>query len=108
MVVVLVKFPINPQYKEEFKQYAIQNFGEHGINTAEGFVALRVLEPKQVSPNMPENNTFMIETIWENMEAFQKYTQSDLFKKAHEKLPPKEYFTGQPTIEVYEVIKEVK
>ena len=108
MVIVLVKFPINPEYKEEFKNYAVKNFGEHGINTLQGFVSMRVLEPKQISPNMPENNNFIIETIWEDMEAFKNYTQSDLFRKAHEKQPPREFFAGQPSVEVYEVIKEVK
>jgi heme-degrading monooxygenase HmoA len=108
MVVVFVRFPINPQYKEEFKKYAVEKFGEHGINTLDGFISMRVLEPKQLSPNMPENNTFVIETIWRDMEAFKNYTQSDIFRKAHEKQPPKEFFAGQPTVEVYEVIKEVQ
>ncbi len=108
MVVVLVKFPINPEYKEQFKSYAIEKFGEHGIDKMEGFISMEVLEPKQLSPNMPPNNNFVIKTVWENMEAFKKYTESEAFRKAHEKQPPKEFFAGQPSVEVYEVIKEIK
>ena len=108
MVVVLVKFPINLEYKEQFKEFAIKKFGEHGIKEMEGFVSMEILEPKQLSPNMPPNNNFIIKTVWENMEAFQKYTESEAFRKAHEKQPPKEFFAGRPTVEVYEVIKEVK
>ena len=107
MVIVHVKFPINPEYKEDFKNFAVAKFGEHGINTLEGFVSMRILEPKQLSPMMPQNNFFIIETVWEDMEAFQNYMESDLFRKAHEKQPPKEFFTGRPIVEVYEVVKEL-
>jgi len=108
LVIVLVKFPINPEYKEQFKEYTLKKFGEHGIENMEGFISMRVLEPKQLSPHMPPNNNFVIETIWEDMEAFRKYTESEAFRKAHEKQPPKEFFAGQPSIEVYEVIKKVE
>ena len=108
MVVVLVKFPINPEYKEQFKNYAVEKFGKHGINKMDGFISMEILEPKQLSPMMPANNNFVIKTVWRDMEAFKNYTESETFRKAHEKQPPKEFFTGQPTIEVYEVAKEVK
>ena len=108
MVIVLVKFPINPDYKEQFKEYAVQKFGGHGIDKMEGFVSMEILEPKKLSPNMPPNDNFIIKTVWKDMDAFRKYTESEAFRKAHEKQPPKEFFKAPPTVEVYEVIKEVR
>ncbi|WP_457639742.1 antibiotic biosynthesis monooxygenase family protein [Persephonella sp.] len=105
MVVVMTKFPINPQFKEQFREYAVERFGEKGLKEQEGFIKMNLLEPVPFPPGK-ENSMFIIETYWENMDALMKYTNSEAFRKAHENPPPKEWFTGHPVIEVYQVIKE--
>ncbi len=105
MIVVFTKFPINPDYKEDFAKYAKENFGEKGLSEQEGFVKMNLLEPKEFPPGN-KNNIFIIETYWESVEAFMKYTQSEAFRKSHENLPPKEWFAGRVSVEMYEVIKE--
>ena len=62
---------------------------------------MNLLAP-QSNPMTGENNTFIIETIWDNMQSFISYTQSEAFKKSHENMPPREWFTGKPSVEVYE------
>ena len=106
MVVVFTKFPINPEYKEQFKEYALERFGEKGLTEQEGFIKMNLLEPVNFPPNN-QNNTFIIATYWESMEALKKYTESEAFRKAHENPPPREWFAGHPVIEVYNTIKEV-
>ncbi len=106
MVVVFTKFPINPEYREQFKEYALERFGEKGLTEQEGFIKMNLLEPVNFPPNN-QNNTFIIATYWENMEALKKYTESEAFRKAHENPPPREWFAGHPVIEVYNTIKEV-
>ncbi len=105
MIVVMTKFPINEQYAKDFEEKAIKEFGEKGLTDQEGFIKMNVLKPVKFPPDS-KNNTFIIETYWKDMESFMKYTQSEAFKEAHKNPPPQEWFTGRPTVEVYEVIKE--
>jgi len=105
MIVVMTKFPINPQFSEDFEKKAKETFGEKGLSEQKGFIKMNVLKPVEFPPNN-KNNIFIIETYWEDMESFINYTRSDAFRKAHENPPPKEWFSAPPTVEVYEVIKE--
>ncbi|WP_457625678.1 antibiotic biosynthesis monooxygenase family protein [Persephonella sp.] len=106
MVVVLTKFPINPEYADKFREYAVDRFGEKGLKDQEGFIKMRILSPVSFPPNN-KNNLFIIETFWEDMDSLKKYTESEAFRKAHENPPPREWFAGHPAVEVYEVIKEM-
>ncbi len=105
MIIVMTRLPVNPEFKEQFKERVKEKFGEKGLSDQKGFVKMNILEPKSF-PSMPENNTFIVETYWETMEDFVSYTQSQSFAEAHRDLPPKEWFAGHPTVEVYEIIKE--
>ncbi|SNZ07988.1 Heme-degrading monooxygenase HmoA [Persephonella hydrogeniphila] len=106
MIVVMTKFPINPEYAEEFREYAVNRFGEKGLKEQEGFIKMKILSPVNFPPNS-QNNIFIIETYWRDMESLKKYTESEAFRKAHENPPPKEWFSGHPVIEVYNLIKEI-
>ena len=106
MVVVLTKFPIKKEFKEDFEKRSKERFGEHGISQMEGFLGMKILSGKSF-PSMPENNNVLIITYWKDMESFLNYTNSEAFKKAHENPPPKEWFAGPPIVEIYEVIKEI-
>ncbi len=106
MIAVMTKFPIKPEYFQEFKKL-VESFGQKGIKEQKGFIKMEILEPKKLPiPHLPENNIFIILTYWESMEDFINYTKSEAFRKAHEKQPPKEIFAGQLSVEVYEIIKE--
>jgi len=106
MVFVLTKFRVNPDYRQEFKNYAVEKFGQRGLSQQEGFIKMNLLEPENFPPGK-ENNTFIIETVWEDMEALRRYTESEAFRKAHENLPPEEWFLSPPEVEVYRVIKSL-
>ena len=107
MIVVMTKFPLNPEYVEAFKERVLEKFGEKGLTDQPGFVKMNILEPKNIpGMPMPGNNTFIIETVWETMEDFINYTRSEAFREAHKDNPPKEMFQGRLSVEVYEIIKE--
>jgi len=99
MIIVHTRLPIKPEHKEEFlahlanKQMDLQNF--------DGFVEMNVLKPINI-PHMGKNDTFIIESKWQDMPSFMAYTKSEAFKKSHENLPPREWFAAQPSVEVYE------
>lgn len=105
MIVVMTKFPINPEYANDFSERAKKEFGEKGLTEQEGFIKMNILEPKEFPPGN-KNNVFIIETYWEDMESFKKYTESKSFEEAHKNPPPKEWFAGRPSVEIYEIIKE--
>lgn len=106
MIVVLTRFPINSEHREEFEKRAVEKFGEHGIDQIEGFMGMKVLSGKSF-PSMPQNDNVILITYWKDMESFLNYKKSDTFAKAHQNPPPKEMFKGPPSVEVYEVIKEI-
>ncbi|HHG75560.1 MAG TPA: antibiotic biosynthesis monooxygenase [Persephonella sp.] len=106
MIVVMTKFRIKPEHKEEFRKYAVEKFGEKGLTGQEGFIKMNLLSPVNFPP-AKENSTFIIETYWESMDMFKKYTESEAFRKAHQNPPPMEWFEGHPAVEIYEVIKEM-
>ncbi len=42
-------------------------------------------------------------TFWETEEQFKAWTESDAFKEAHSRVPPKEMFKGHGELEIHEV-----
>jgi heme-degrading monooxygenase HmoA len=103
MVTVLTKFPIKEEFFKEYSTHLKESVTKHEIDTQPGFVEMKLLAPQSI-PHIAENNMFVIETIWEDMKSFMAYTQSDAFKKSHENMPPREWFAGRPSVEVYESI----
>ncbi len=106
MIVVFTKFPIKKEFKEAFEERAKEHFGKHGIKDMEGFLGMKILSGRSF-PSMPENNNVVIITYWKDMDSFINYTKSDAFAKAHQNPPPKEWFAGNPSVEIYESIKEL-
>lgn len=106
MVVVLTKFPIKPEFMKDFEERSKERFGEHGIDKMEGFLGMKILAGRSF-PSMPQNNQVVIITYWKDMESFLNYTKSQAFAEAHKNPPPKEWFAGNPSVEIYETIKEI-
>lgn len=106
MVVVFTRFPINPEFREEFEKRAVEKFGENGIDQMPGFLGMKILSGKSF-PSMPQNDNVVVVTYWQDMDSFLNYTKSDAFAKAHQNPPPREMFKGPPSVEIYQVIKEV-
>ena len=103
MVTVFTKFPVKPEFKEEYTAHLKEAVKKHNIEDQAGCTAMNLLAP-QSNPMTGENNTFIIETVWEDMKSFMAYTQSDAFKKSHENMPPMDWFAGRPSVEIYESI----
>ncbi|WP_300363467.1 antibiotic biosynthesis monooxygenase family protein [Hydrogenimonas sp.] len=104
MVVVLTKFPVKPEHARAYAEHLKEAVSGFTIENQPGFRQMRLM----MATNMPDNGEgkiFVIETVWEDMESFAAYTQSDAFKKSHEKTPPHDWFTGRPSVETYETIE---
>jgi len=103
MLTVFTKFPIKKEFQAEYTTHLKEAVKKHNIEEQPGCTAMNLLAP-QSNPMTGENNVFIIETIWEDMQSFIAYTQSEAFKKSHENMPSKEWFAGKPAVEVYENI----
>ena len=107
MIVVFTKFPIKREFLRAFSDRAISSFGQKGLRIQAGFIGMKLLSPKDY-PNMPENNQFVLETIWQDTQSFQSYTKSNAYKEAHKDGPPREWFAGRPSVELFEIAKEIE
>jgi len=103
MVTIFTKFPVKEEFHKEYTAHLKEAVKKHNIEDQAGCKTMNLLAP-QSNPMTGENNTFIIETIWEDMQSFMAYTQSEAFKKSHENMPPREWFAGKPSVEVYESI----
>ena len=103
MITVLTKFPIKEEFFDEYTKHLKKAITKHEIEKQPGFSAMKIMAPKSI-PHIAENNMFVIETIWNDMQSFLAYTQSEAFKKSHENMPPRDWFAGRPSVEVYETI----
>jgi heme-degrading monooxygenase HmoA len=45
----------------------------------------------------------MVLTFWESEEHFRAWTESDAFKEAHRRVPPREMFRGHSELEIHRV-----
>ena len=103
MVTVFTKFPIKQEFQKEYTTHLQEAVKKHSIEEQPGCSAMNLLAP-QSNPMTGDNNTFIIETVWDDMKSFMAYTQSEAFKKSHENMPSREWFAGKPSVEVYESI----
>lgn len=103
MITVLTKFPIKKEFEEEYATHLKEAVKKHAMQEQEGYVSMTLLAPQSI-PHMSENDMFVIQTLWQDMKSFTAYTQSEAFKKSHENMPPREWFAGRPSVEVYESI----
>lgn len=103
MVIVLTKFPIKLEFSEQYAAHLKEAVKKHQVEEQAGFIDMKLLAPQQM-PHVSEANNFTIETTWKDMKSFLDYTKSDAFSKSHEDMPPKDWFSARPEVEVYKTI----
>ncbi len=103
MVVVFTRFPIKPEYKEEYAKHLKEVAAKHNVQKQPGCMEMKLLAPNNI-PLSTENNYFTIVTGWKDMKSFTDYIESEAFKKSHSDMPSQEWFAGKPVVEVYENI----
>jgi heme-degrading monooxygenase HmoA len=98
MYIVTNRVPLTEAYAETFEQRFRERAGQ--IDKQPGFVHMQVLRPD--TPDTP----YLVQTKWINKEAFEAWVGSDDFKLAHRNPMPKEAFSGEGRIEMFEVVIE--
>lgn len=94
MIVVQNRVPVAEGQEEAFLDRFRTRRGL--VDARPGFVRNMVLRPIK-------GNHFIVLTIWESEEHFRAWTESDAFKEAHSRVPPREMFRGRSELEIHQV-----
>lgn len=94
MIVVQNRVPVAEDQEEAFLDRFRTRRGL--VDQQPGFIRNMVLRPIKGS-------TFIVLTFWESEGHFRAWTQSEAFKEAHSRVPPKEMFKGHAELEIHEV-----
>lgn len=93
-IVVQNRIRIAKGWEEEFeKRWVGRKFL---LSRLPGFIRNEVLRPVK-------GGFYVVKTYWETMGDFERWTESEEFRKAHENPPPKEAFDGPNEFEVHEL-----
>ena len=110
MFVVTNRIPVARSHESDFED-RFRNRA-HLIDESPGFIKNIVLRPVQRRFNhetgdweeKEETGFYLVQTYWENEQAFWDWTRSDSFRIAHSNRPPAEMFAGPNVLEIHEVI----
>lgn len=94
MIVVQNRVPVAEGYEEDFLDRFRTRRGL--VDGQPGFIRNLVLRPLK-------GDFFIVLTFWESEEHFHAWTESDAFKEAHSRVPPREMFKGHGQLEIHEV-----
>lgn len=94
MIVVQNRVPVNEGFEEEFLERFRTRRGL--VDGHPGFIRNLVLRPIR-------GDRFIVLTFWETEEDFQTWTESEAFKEAHSRIPPKDMFKGHGELEIHQV-----
>ncbi len=94
MIIVQNRVPVAEGHEEAFLERFRTRRGL--VDGQPGFIRNMVLRPLK-------GDHFIVLTFWESEEQFRAWTQSDAFKEAHSRVPPKEMFRGHSELEIHEV-----
>jgi len=101
MFVTMNRFTINPEHWDDFENLFKQRAGL--VDGEPGFIRNAVLRPQD---NTSDQHIVM--TLWESHQAFEDWTHSESFRKAHAKAgqTPKEWFVGPSKLEIFDAITD--
>lgn len=97
MISVANRIYVSAEYREAFED-RFKNRARM-VDGMPGFITNYVLRPTE------EGDPYIVFTLWESMEAFEGWVNSDAFRKGHAKSGtlPKEAFSGPNKLEIHEV-----
>jgi len=96
MHVVMNRVMVNAGWEDEFEARFRKRSGE--INKVPGFVSMQILKPD--TDKLP----YIVQTQWEDKNAFEGWIHSDDFREAHKNPMPKEAFSEGGGLEAFTVV----
>ena len=101
MFVVMNRIPVKKAYWQDFEARFRNRAGL--VEQSPGFIRNLILRPAQDS-----SDYHVVLTLWESREAFEAWTQSESFARAHERArrTPAEMYAGRNVLEMFEVVSD--
>jgi len=96
MWVVSNRVYVAADWAEQFEQRFAKRAGQ--IDKQPGFVAMQVMRPAK------EGAPYVVQTHWQDKQAFDNWVGSDDFRQSHANPMPKEAFSQSGQLEMHEVI----
>ena len=104
MFIAMNRFKISPGFEEGFEK--VWRERDTYLSEVPGFQSFALLKGPQVE--MPGGDDYVLyasHTIWESRIAFEAWTESDHFRKAHAQASaPKGTYLGHPNLETFEEV----
>ncbi len=101
MFVVMNRIPVSKAFWEDFEERFRNRAGL--VEQSPGFVRNLILRPAEGS-----SEYHVVMTLWESKAAFEAWTRSESFARAHEKArqTPPEMYAGRNVLEMFEVVSD--
>jgi heme-degrading monooxygenase HmoA len=99
MFIAMNRFKITPGFEKGFEK--IWRERDTYLSTVPGFKTFNLLK----GPTTDEHVLYASHSVWESRKAFDAWTESDAFRKAHAQTSaPKGTYHGHPDLELFESI----
>ncbi|MEH6812380.1 MAG: antibiotic biosynthesis monooxygenase [Motiliproteus sp.] len=99
MYIAMNRFRIRPGHEDEFEDIWRQR--ETYLDTVPGFQSFNLLK----GPSSDKHSLYASHSVWDNADAFQGWTRSEQFRKAHAQAGvKKEIYLGPPQFEGFESV----
>ena len=99
MFVAMNRFKITPGYEEGFEK--VWRERDSYLSEVPGFKAFNLLK----GPETEEYVLYASHSVWESRAAFDAWTESESFRKAHAQASaPKGTYLGHPDLELFESV----
>ena len=99
MFVAMNRFRINPAFGDDFER--IWRERDTYLSEVPGFRSFALLK----GPERDDHVLYASHTIWETRAAFEAWTESEHFRKAHAQAKaPKGTYLGHPELELFEAV----
>jgi heme-degrading monooxygenase HmoA len=97
--IAMNRFRIAPGFEEGFEK--VWRERDSYLSQVPGFKAFSLLK----GPTHEDHVLYASHSVWESREAFQAWTESDAFRKAHgQTSAPKGTYLGHPDLETFESV----
>ncbi len=101
MFIAMNRFKIALGFEEGFE--AVWRDRDTYLNAVPGFKSFRLLK----GPSNEEHTLYASHSIWEDRSAFEAWTESEAFRKAHAQTSaPKGTYLDHPELELFEAVVE--
>ena len=99
MFIAMNRFRIAPGFEEGFE--TVWRERDTYLQTVPGFKSFNLLK----GPQRDDHTLYASHSVWESKAAFDAWTESDAFRKAHAQASaPKGTYLGHPDLETFEAV----